>query len=193
LPNRAGRFCFPPVEGVSKDVSSALVLSDEKEKELLRNCWYSHDARWYMAVVQEFGLEAANRLNRRVCRALGEAEMRRLIRALGIAAPTTVQELVQVIEAAFRFFAPPPLTQLEIRVVDDHTYEALMKRCFIHDNITKAGIAHFYICAASDRIQGWHDALGLPLAEEPPTLPCPKIQGQECRPVIAFQGPLSPK
>jgi len=189
LPNRAGRFCFPPVEGVSKDVSSALVLSDEKEKELLRNCWYSHDARWYMAVVQEFGVEAANRLNRRVCRALGKAEMRRLVMALGIAGPTTVQELVQVIEAAFRFFAPPPLTQLEIRVVDDHSYEAWMKRCFIHDNITKAGIAPFYVCAAHDRIQGWHEVLGLPLAEEPPAQPCAKVQGRECRPLVRVRLP----
>jgi hypothetical protein len=170
-------------------VSSALTLPNEREKELLRSCWYSHDARWYMAVVQEFGVEAANRLNRRVCRALGVAEMRRLVRALGIAAPKTVQELVRVIEAAFRFFAPPPLTQLEIRIIDDHSYQARMKRCFIHDNITKAGISDFYICAAHDRIQGWHDALGLPLAEEPSALPCAKVEGQECHPVIAFQPP----
>lgn len=170
-------------------MSRALVLSDEQEKELLRNCWYSHDARWYMAVVQEFGLEAANRLNRRVCRALGKAEMRRLIRTLGIAGPTTVQEVVQVIEAAFRFFAPPPLTQAEFRAVDDHSWEGWMKRCFIHDNIKKAGIDSFYVCAALDRIQGWHDALGLPLAEEPPARTCPKVQGRECRPVIAFQQP----
>jgi len=174
---------------VSEDVSSALELSDEKEKELLRSCWYSHDARWYMAVAREYGLEAANRLNKQVCRALGEAEMRRLIRALGIAAPTTVQELVPVIEAAFRFFAPSPLTQLEIRLVDDHSYEAWLKRCFIYDNITKAGIASFYVCTAYDRVQGWHDALGLPLAEEPPAVPCAKVQGRECRPVIAVQLP----
>jgi hypothetical protein len=174
---------------VSEDVSSALALSNEKEKELLRSCWYSHDARWYMAVVQQFGVEAANKLNRRVCRALGVAEMRRLVRALDIGAPKTVQELVQVIEAAFRLFAPPPLTQLEIRIIDDHSYQAWMKRCFIHANITKAGISDFYICAAHDRIQGWHDVLGLPLAEEPPTLPCAKVQGRECRPVIAFQPP----
>jgi hypothetical protein len=172
---------------VSEDVSSALVLSDEKEKELLRSCWYSHDARWYMAVAQEFGVEAANRLNRQVCRALGKAEMRRLVKALGIAGPRTVQELVQVVEAAFRLFAPPPLTQLEIRVVDDHSYEALMKRCFIHDNITKAKIASFYVCAAPYRIQGWHEALGLPLADEPPALPCAKIEGQECRQLLKIR------
>jgi len=164
-------------------------LSTEEREDLIRRCWYTHDARWYMAVAQEFGVEAANRLNRRVCRALGKAEMRRLAKALGIAGPTTVQELVQVIETAFRFFAPPPLTQLEIRVVDDHSYETWMKRCFIHDNVSKAGIAPFYVCAALDRIQGWHEALGLPLAEEPPAVACAKVQGGECRPVIDFQPP----
>jgi hypothetical protein len=98
-------------------------LSDEQEKELLRKCWYTHDARWFMSVAQEFGLDAANRLNKRTCRALGEAEMRRFVRALGIAAPTTVQELVPVIEAAFRLFTPPPLMELEVRAVDDRSWE----------------------------------------------------------------------
>jgi hypothetical protein len=95
---------------VSEDVSSAPALSDEKEKELLRRCRYSHDARWYMAVAQEFGVEAANRLNKRVCQALGKAEMRRLVKALGV-----------------------------------------------------------------------------PMVEEPPARLCPKVQGGECRPLIAFQ------
>ena len=140
-----------------------------------------------MAVAQEFGVEAANRLNRRVCRALGKAEMRRLAKALGIAGPTTVQELVQVIETAFRFFAPPPLTQLEIRVVDDHSYETWMKRCFIHDNVVKAGIGASYVCAAIDRIWGWHDALGLPLADKPPAFRCPKLEGRDCRHVLTIR------
>jgi hypothetical protein len=138
-------------------------------------------------VAQEFGLEAANTLNKRACRALGKSEMRRLVAALGIAGPTTVQELTQVVEVAFRTFVPPPLTQLEIRVVDDHSYEVWIKRCYIHENVTKAGIAALYDCAAGDRIQGWHDTLGLPLAEEPGPMRCPKVQGRECRSVIAFQ------
>jgi hypothetical protein len=140
-----------------------------------------------MAIAPELGVEAANRLNKRVCRALGKTEMRRLVRALGIGAPTTVQELVQVIEVGFHFFAPPPRTRLEIRVVDEHSYETWMKRCFIHDNVRKAGIAPFYVCAAFDRIQGWHDALGLPLAEEPPAVACAKVQGQECRRVLTVR------
>lgn len=162
-------------------------LSDEQENELLRKCWYTHDARWFMSVAQEFGLEAANRLNKRTCRALGEAEMRRLIRALGIAAPTDMRELVRIVKTAFRLFTPPPLMELEVRMVDDRSWEGWMKSCFIHDNVVKAGIGPFYVCAAIDRIQGWHEALGLPLAEEPPALHCPKIEGRECRHVLTIR------
>ena len=168
-------------------MNAELALSDEQEKELLRKCWYAHDARWFRSVAEEFGLEAANRVNKRACRALGEAEMHRLVKALGVAGPTTVQELVRVIEAAFRLFTPPPLMELEIRVVDDRSWEGWMKRCFIYDNIRKAGIGPFYVCAAIDRIQGWHEALGVPLAEEPPALRCPKIEGRECRPVLTIR------
>jgi hypothetical protein len=164
-----------------------LELSSEEREELLRRCWYSHDARWYMAVSAELGPEAANRLNRKACHALGSAEMRRFVGALGIARPTTVQELVDVIEAAFRFFAPPPLSQFQIRLVDEHSYEIRMERCFIHENVTKAGLDSVYTCAVLDRIQGWHEALGIPMARNPSSDLCLKVQGRDCRLLVATE------
>ncbi|MDP2948928.1 MAG: hypothetical protein Q8P22_05255, partial [Chloroflexota bacterium] len=65
-------------------MSALPVLSDEQEKELLRRCWYTHDARWFMSVAQEFSLEAANKLNRQVCRGLGRTEGRRLLEAFEV-------------------------------------------------------------------------------------------------------------
>ena len=162
-------------------------LSNEQEKELLRKCWYAHDARWFRSVAEEFGLEATNRVNKRACRALGEAEMRSFMKALGITPPTTVQELVPVIEPAFSLFTPPPLLDLEVRVVDDRSWEGWMKRCFIHDNVVQAGIGASYVCAAIDRIWGWHDALGLPLADKPPAFRCPKLEGRDCRHVLTIR------
>jgi hypothetical protein len=88
-----------------------------------------------------------------------------------------------------RFFAPPPLAEFDMRVIDEQSYEAWMKRCFIYENVTKAGIGSLYECAASDRLQGWHDALGLPLAEDPPPMQCPMVQGRECRRVHSIQPP----
>jgi hypothetical protein len=34
LPNRAGRFCFPPVEALNEGMSGPLVLSNEQQKEV---------------------------------------------------------------------------------------------------------------------------------------------------------------
>jgi len=39
-------------------------LSSSQREALLVNCWMSHDARWFVAVAREYGMEAANRLNR---------------------------------------------------------------------------------------------------------------------------------
>jgi len=173
---RLGSFRFSGA-AVTSDKAA---LTDEAQKDILRRCWYSHDARWFMAVAEEYGLEAANRLNRRICRALGEVEMRRFAAALGIAPPKTVRALVEVMTRAMHFFAPAPLTRFELWAIDDWSYGAWMRHCFIHENVIRAGIASCYVCAAFDRIQGWHDALGLPLAEDPPAVPCAKALGQEC-------------
>jgi hypothetical protein len=32
-------------------------LSEGTREDLLRGGWYSHDARWFAAVAQEFGIE----------------------------------------------------------------------------------------------------------------------------------------
>ena len=162
-------------------------LTDDVQKDLLRRCWYSHDARWFTSVAEEFGVEAANRLNRRVCRALGEAEMRRFVVAFGIEKPRTVGGLLEVMDQAMRFLVPPPLMAFDLWVIDGHSYGGWIRRCFIHDRVTRAGIASSYNCAAFDRIQGWHDALDLPLAEDPPALPCAKALGQECLRVMTVR------
>jgi hypothetical protein len=41
------------------------------------------------------------------------------------------------------------------------------------------------LCAAFNRIQGWHDALNLPFAERLPPSRCAMAAGRECRRVLA--------
>ena len=61
-------------------------LSFEMEKDLLIKGWMSHDARWFMAVTQHFGIDAANRLNQMVCREIGQVEMKRFMKSLALIA-----------------------------------------------------------------------------------------------------------
>ena len=162
-------------------------LTAEQQAELLRSCWYSHDARWFMSVAQEYGMEAANRLNRRAVRALGQVEVRRLARALGVGPVSTLTEMAQLIEAGRRFLFPQPGMEIELQVLDPKSYEVAFQRCFVHEKIARAGIGPSYVCAVFDRLAGWHDGLNLPLTEEFPALACARFQGKECQRVLTIQ------
>jgi len=135
-------------------------LSPEKEKDLLIKGWMSHDARWFMAVAEHFGIEAANRLNQMVARELGRVEMKQFMRALDLSPLRNMEEYLNLKRAALSMFGRD-LVDYEIRILDHQSYEMHLKRCFACENIVKAGIKDQYECGIFSRLQGWIDAQGL--------------------------------
>lgn len=158
------------------------VLSAEEREELLRDCWYYHDARWYTEVAHSIGHEVANRLNARAARSLGKTEMRRLVARLGGQRPSSIEELVSLLEAARDVFLPPPLMTAHFHIIDDSSYEMEIEECFVARNAVKTRMARGYVCAVPDRIAGWHEALGLPIRRRPPARSCTLVRGLGCRP-----------
>lgn len=156
-------------------------LTAAEREELLRTSWYDHDARWYAAVADSVGIEVANRLNARALRALGKAEMRRLVAGLGVGRPSSIQELVSLLESARDLYVPSPLMDLHFHIVDDSSYEIEVEECFVARRVVKARMARRYLCAVPERVVGWHEALGLPLRQKPPALSCTLVRGLGCR------------
>ena len=154
-------------------------LSFEAEKDLLIKGWMSHDARWFMAVANHFGMGAANRLNRSVCRELGRVEMKRYMKILGLSPATNLDEYLTLKKAAFSLYGSG-LAEYEIKTVDDHSYEVHMKRCFSYENIVRAGIEDRCECGVFARIQGWIDAQGLQHELIPSLGRCMMVSGKEC-------------
>lgn len=162
-------------------------LTKEERETLLRRGWYGHDARWFAAVAAEFGIDAANRLNRKALRTTTVGEMRAIAKILGVDRATNLDEFLAVFDVAASVFVPDSLMEFEVERLGRRSYEVSFQRCFVHENTMKAGIADKYVCAVFDRVAGWHDALGLPLTEEPIGLPCAKAQGKDCRRVLTIQ------
>ena len=156
-------------------------LTGEEREDLLRRCWLWHDARWFAGVAQEFGMDAANRLNGRTVRALGQTEMRRLMKALRVERVGGMNEAMWLYEAGRDLYVPPTLMDADVGAVTADWYEVTFNRCFVHENIVRAGIAETYLCAVFDRIEGGHDAWGLPLAEELPARTCAMAAGHVCQ------------
>jgi len=154
-------------------------LSSEIQKDLLIKGWMSHDARWYMAVAEHFGIEAANRMNQMVARDLGRVEMKRFMKALNLSPSRNMEDYLTLKKAALSMFGRD-LVDYEIKILDHQSYEMHLKRCFAHENIVKAGIKDQYECGIFARLQGWIDAQSLEHNLTPPLGKCMKVLGNEC-------------
>ena len=167
-------------------------LTPEVREDLIRRAWYIHDAAWFAAVRTDFGIEAANRLNHRAVHTVGLAEARRLARALGTPAASDLERVIELVAAGRDVYVAPPLIEMETTQLDDRSYELRVTTCFVAEHIAKAGMAAEYECAVFDRVDAWHEGLGIPLAEgqlEP--APCAVANGGECRRVLHIQPALS--
>jgi hypothetical protein len=154
-------------------------LCEVDREEIVRRCWYSHDGHWYESVAVELGMDAANRLNRKALRRQGASEARRLRKALGAPTIGGLDDFLRLLDALASVLVPAP-TAVRIERTGERSYAIHVDRCFVHETVVRAGNPESYQCAVFDRIAGWHDGAGLPLADEPPGLRCAKATGGAC-------------
>jgi len=154
-------------------------LSAPEREALLIKCWMSHDARWFMAVAREYGIEAANRLNRVAAREVGRVEARRIARALELPQPKTADDWLLTQEILLGFLGPD-LADYRVTKTGTRTFQIDVERCFAHENAVRAGISDQYECGMFARITGWADALDLGYEISPSPGKCLKAAGEEC-------------
>jgi hypothetical protein len=176
----------PRLRHKAKEITSK--LSAEEREALLVRCWLSHDARWFMAVAQAFGLEAASRLNQTAAHEEGRAEARRVVRALGLGPVTTLDDWLTVQEALGSLLTPD-LFDYQVVPIGDGAYELRIERCFAHENVTRAGVADSYECGILPRITGWLEALGVKYELTPAPTKCLKAQGYACVYTFRLEAP----
>ena len=154
-------------------------LSPAEREALLVKCWMSHDARWFMAVAREYGMEAANRANQTATHQIGEVEAQRLARALQLPPVKTVEDFMLAGEILIGLFGPD-LIDYDIVKTDDDRYQVHVKRCFACDNATRVGVADEFECGVFSRVSGWLEGLGVEYEMTPPLGKCMKARGREC-------------
>ncbi len=169
---------------LKQKANEALRRLPQAEREaLLIRCWMSHDARWFMAVAQAFGPAAANRLNQIAAHEEGKAEARRIVRVLGLPPAAGAEDYLVVQEVLIGLLGPE-LLDYEVARTGEDAFEIRVRRCFAHENVSRAGIADGYECGIFARVTGWLEALGLKYEMNPRLGGCLKAAGQDC--VYAF-------
>ncbi len=101
-------------------------LSDAKKVAMLGRLALAWDGQWFLKVYDEYGWDAAARINARVRHAFGRIEMRSILRALGKRRAESLEEGCRILQIYFDLLGPG--FQGEFQVDDSHA-SVTVRRC----------------------------------------------------------------
>jgi hypothetical protein len=136
-------------------------LTPEVRERILRENWHSHDARWFLKVGMECGFEVPNKLNQATLKSMVRTEMRRLLQAVGSPEVKSAGDFAELVGIACEVYFPPPMLEPEVKSIAVDSVAGVIKRCIVHEEVSRAGVAGIYECACGYRHEGWLEACGL--------------------------------
>lgn len=123
------------------------VVPPETRARMLALLAMAWDGQWFLKVYDEYGWEAAARLNAQVRAAFGRIEMRRMLRALGKRAADDLEDAAQIIRAYFQQVLAAGF-DAEFAGVGDRV-EIIVTRCAALSGAKRAGLErHDHSCIA---------------------------------------------
>jgi len=149
-------------------------ISGEIElRELLLKCWMTHDGAWFYHCVQEFGIEATNRLNKAAIRTLAQVELPRVTRTLALSteAPVDFERLKQVIDGMFSV-VKGDFMDFAYGFPEQDIMDWRMQRCFAYEGMKRMGVSDRYQCGLVYRVGAWVETLGVAYEIDPPMNGC---------------------
>jgi len=135
-------------------------LTAQQKEKLLRNIWRLHDGRWFLKSVEQFGFDAATKLNLAVVKSIARTEMKQLLAETDFGELKNIKDLQALMETAALLYFPEE-HKYEFRVVDSNTFVGHVLECYVHKMVSKAGTTGIHQCAAKLRFDSWCQAMGL--------------------------------
>lgn len=137
-------------------------IPNEQKIEMLRNNWISHDAKWQMQVVKNFGWEVGNKLNQETIKEMGRIMMYRMINTLGVSKIQTIEVLKTLLIAVITLSYPSaPKNIFQVICKSKSALLIRIEKCSTHENIKKVGATQQYECACFALRSGFFKALNL--------------------------------
>lgn len=156
-------------------------LTKDEIVDLLNRCWMSHDGLWFHHCFKEFGIEAANRLNKAAIGSLAPLEIARIKKALGTEKIETWQEFRDFFVSAASLFIPPFMNAAMDFPRENVLHWAFEPdNCFAYKGIKRIGAIDRYECGVIYRLASWFDCLGLRCRLTPPVERCLMLDGGRC-------------
>ena len=135
-------------------------LTPGQGEKLLRNIWLLHDGRWFLKAVEQFGFDAATRLNLAVVKSIARTEVKQLLAEIDFREVRSIEDLKALMEIASPLYFPEE-HKYEFKVVDKNTFVGHVLECYVHKMVSKAGTMDIHQCAAKTRFDSWCEAMRL--------------------------------
>jgi hypothetical protein len=160
-------------------------ISTEELKEVLGKSWLTHDGTWFLSVFNEYGIEAASRLNLAAITALAPVEVGRMKRLLEVddGELRDFRSLMEFMRKALFLTMPSSImtrADFSSEVENVFSWEFEENQCFAYRGMKMLGVESGYDCGVMFRISCWLDALGVKHEAVPPLGACRMFEGGGC-------------
>lgn len=142
--------------------------------ELLNKCWMTHDGMWFFHCLQEFGIEATNKINKSAISSLSSIEIARLRKTLDFMSPIEdFDSLKEFFDETAKLMVPDFMNvSFSFAEKNKIAWRFNQDKCFAYKGISLLGVIEQYDCGVLYRIKCWLDALGVKHAFTPEIGPC---------------------
>ena len=132
------------------------------QKFILQMCWAQHDGQWFLKTKRKDGTEVSNERNLEVIRSMSKIEAKHILNAIGYkkGVQYSIQELFKIINTILDVILPK-IMKFKLYINSDKEGGALVKKCFIWEQVKKAKGEKEYNCMCMPRLQGWLYAMGV--------------------------------
>ena len=135
------------VRKLREQAAEKYTIPPEKRAQMLALLAMAWDEQWFLKVYDEYGWEAAARLNAQVRAAFGRIEMRRMLRALGKHTADDLADAAHIIQAYFREVLAAGF-DAEFDIKEDQA-DVVVTRCAAFSGSRQAGLErHDQSCIA---------------------------------------------
>jgi len=137
-----------------------VTLTPEQREKILRNIWILHDGRWFLKSIEEFGFDAATKLNLAVTKSFGKTEIKQFIAETDYGEVQNIEDFEALLVILAHLYFPEE-HKYEFIILDNSSLLGHVLECYVYKNVSKAGITDIHQCAGKTRFDSWLEALGL--------------------------------
>jgi hypothetical protein len=164
------------------DLRSVNNIPQKEIIDILNKCWMTHDGMWFFHCLQEFGIEATNKINKSAIKSLSSIEIKRIQSILRFKKNVGNLEEFRLFFAEASKLMIPDFMNVKFSFSEENqmTWEFDQGKCFAYVGVKRLGVIGKYECGPLYRIKCWLKEFKIKYKFDPEIEGCIMPDGGNC-------------